>query len=951
MRHEKGIKAFTGAFAAAILLLSLQLSSYAAEDPYILLLPISSEIAYDLDADHISEEYSADKYTILLYEAGETVEFRVTTDYVYSIEDVSDGTAFEDYSVVDGLVSFDMPKKDLCFVLGEELREDTEDLIEEEIVDEELASESVERVQEYTSGIEIILDGYSSAEVSMVDGAEESVSGQESFHTEKAVDLFKVYSSNGFSVSPKISVWKNGVLQEDVSGIIISKGSYENYYTIDLANELDLSNSYTIEVINPEGQEKLIPESAYQAGDAKDSISLALIGDMSAKVLMVDGSTVSLEQDEDFKTEDKIDLLDISFGSGSYTESPDVYIYRNGELLEDVSDIVMSRGDYQGSYRVDLVNSMNLDAVYEIFIVDADASYEELVTDELAEAEEAAEAEEIARANEAIEEEEAAEAEIAEAEEREAEEVAEEESIKAEEAVGEEAREEQEAAVETLEEEEAAEEEIIEEEEAVKEEAEEEEEAAEAEIADMAGTTVVPTDSGDTVERGGDFSFRIQIEEGYTKTDEFAVKANGVELEENADGSFTIHDVTDDQTITVEGVKDVTAPELEIFIDDESFTKQAEEESYIFSDPVTVRIEASDEGSGLKSLEYVLSSESFTETEEIGEWTEYTEELTVEGSEDQYLYTRAVDRDGNVSEFTTAFSFGIVRPAPALFGVAETVAGKADGKISGLDDTMEYSTDGSDYTSVTDPDMEFAAGTYYLRYAADENDPASEAAEISIGEGRKLLVVFIADSDIVDVIEVDYGGTISENKLPEIPEKEGYERSDASWDAESFDDIKEDMIVRAMYQKNEFTVSFSNALAGYGYTVDRDSEEEEAAGESETTEAETERAVSREDVENEEDFEFSLILFGELLADVEKTDGSMESAEPDSTLTVNDSIEKIVVYANTSKKPEILLSKNGAEIGEEDGVYEVTEEENNSYLIEFEKGAVTDGSWVLIISE
>ncbi len=91
--------------------------------------------------------------------------------------------------------------------------------------------------------------------------------------------------------------------------------------------------------------------------------------------------------------------------------------------------------------------------------------------------------------------------------------------------------------------------------------------------------------------------------------------------------------------------------------------------------------------------------------------------------------------------------YGIVngsQNAPTVSGVAETIKGKADGKISGLTTEMEYSTeytaDDDKYTKITDPNMTFAAGTYYVRYCAKQYYNAGVFAEVTITEGRKLTV-------------------------------------------------------------------------------------------------------------------------------------------------------------------------------------------------------------------
>ena len=69
---------------------------------------------------------------------------------------------------------------------------------------------------------------------------------------------------------------------------------------------------------------------------------------------------------------------------------------------------------------------------------------------------------------------------------------------------------------------------------------------------------------------------------------------------------------------------------------------------------------------------------------------------------------------------------------PALTTVKEVVQGKIVGKILGLSTEMEYSTDGETFIPVTDPDMEFSLGTYFIRIPETTNQFASETITVTI---------------------------------------------------------------------------------------------------------------------------------------------------------------------------------------------------------------------------
>lgn len=59
-----------------------------------------------------------------------------------------------------------------------------------------------------------------------------------------------------------------------------------------------------------------------------------------------------------------------------------------------------------------------------------------------------------------------------------------------------------------------------------------------------------------TVVKGSNYEFTVTVSEGYEKTAEFAVKVNGKAVTE-ADGKYTVENVTENLTITVEGVSKI----------------------------------------------------------------------------------------------------------------------------------------------------------------------------------------------------------------------------------------------------------------------------------------------------------------------------------------------------------------------------------------------------------
>ena len=98
--------------------------------------------------------------------------------------------------------------------------------------------------------------------------------------------------------------------------------------------------------------------------------------------------------------------------------------------------------------------------------------------------------------------------------------------------------------------------------------------------------------------------------------------------------------------------------------------------------------------------------------------------------------------DGSTGAVTAAWSIGkATQEVPnGLIGVAPTTEGGSDGKITGVDATMEYRAESETiYTACTGIEIEnLSAGNYFVRYAEDNNHFASPDAEVTVGEGKPL---------------------------------------------------------------------------------------------------------------------------------------------------------------------------------------------------------------------
>ncbi|MBP3854666.1 MAG: InlB B-repeat-containing protein [Ruminiclostridium sp.] len=170
---------------------------------------------------------------------------------------------------------------------------------------------------------------------------------------------------------------------------------------------------------------------------------------------------------------------------------------------------------------------------------------------------------------------------------------------------------------------------------------------------------------------------------------------------------------------------------------------------------------------------------------------------------------------------------------PVLSSTNETIEGKADGVITGLTTAMEISKTSATagFAAVTDTTgTGYAAGTYYVRFTADDNHNASEAAAVIINTGSKITIQFDADGGTPEPAaqELTYNQTVS--KPTTDPEKTGYTFKFWSADGEAEYDfsakLTANITLKAVYTVNKYTLYFDFAGGGsaeyyleYGETI------------------------------------------------------------------------------------------------------------------------------------
>lgn len=142
--------------------------------------------------------------------------------------------------------------------------------------------------------------------------------------------------------------------------------------------------------------------------------------------------------------------------------------------------------------------------------------------------------------------------------------------------------------------------------------------------------------------------------------------------------------------------------------------------------------------------------------------------------------TYYIRRKGDNNHYPSGFTpFTVTaRPAvPSVTAVAETIKGKGDGKVTGVDTTMEYSTDGGqNWKDCTDTEITgLAAGTTVMvRVKATGSAPHGEAASCTVGASENTLTVTFEEnggSTVSDITGLSYNAAIT---APAAPTKTGY---------------------------------------------------------------------------------------------------------------------------------------------------------------------------------
>lgn len=312
----------------------------------------------------------------------------------------------------------------------------------------------------------------------------------------------------------------------------------------------------------------------------------------------------------------------------------------------------------------------------------------------------------------------------------------------------------------------------------------------------MDGYTIIPSKT--ELSWGEDLTFKVEVKSGYTKDGEFKVLVNGEEIQPDENGEYLIPDVEGVVSITVSGVKDITAPIATITLEDNWKTLWNNLTfGLFFKETKTFEITAQDldTGSGIGQIYYYLADKEIADVESITEWETYTGPVSVNPDKVFVIYAKVVDNAGNISYVN---SDGIILDAtsPVISGIENQ--GKYYGKA-------EFTIEDDYLKSITIDNVSMEIQDKYVIVADNGEhtivvtDKAGNEVTYVISVYEIYKVTYIVDGEEFAVEQVNYG---EDATLPTIPKKVGFDDVEPKWDKDG-KNITEDTIITAVYTKNE----------------------------------------------------------------------------------------------------------------------------------------------------
>ena len=178
----------------------------------------------------------------------------------------------------------------------------------------------------------------------------------------------------------------------------------------------------------------------------------------------------------------------------------------------------------------------------------------------------------------------------------------------------------------------------------------------------------------------------------------------------------------------------------------------------------------------------------------------------------QTLYIRKTETGTHNASGWTEFTIASRPNAPSVNAVDETIKDKHDGKVTGVDTTMEYKVGDGEWQDCTGAEITGIAAntTVTVRVKATANAPHGESKSCTIGAGRTLTVTFNENggSEVEDATGLAYGDKVTAPTTTRAGYTlDGWYDGETKWDFST--GVNADLTLTAKWTLNKPTVTLS----------------------------------------------------------------------------------------------------------------------------------------------
>lgn len=303
----------------------------------------------------------------------------------------------------------------------------------------------------------------------------------------------------------------------------------------------------------------------------------------------------------------------------------------------------------------------------------------------------------------------------------------------------------------------------------------------------------------------GQTMLTFTLQDGYSATDSFSITDQNGAVVTLTDGKYVVSNAENDVVIVVDGIADITAPAVEIRVQENTWNAFLSAITFnLFfrqTQTVTITVPDADKGSGLQSLHYYVADHALTlaEVQALAEanWTPYTAPFVMEKERTYVIYAKAADRAGN-TKYVSSDGMIIDKTLPDIGSLTDGAKYYGEVTFTAGDTYLnQVMIDGMEVTPDTN-------GLYHIlpdncQHTVAVEDKAGNHVQISIWVYRNYTVTYIVDGKTISIQQVGYGLNA---KPPEIPTKPGFDEIPPKWNHDGTN-ITADTTITAIYTQNE----------------------------------------------------------------------------------------------------------------------------------------------------